>query len=139
MAPHLNRLRTITHIVLDMDGTIYLGSTLFDFTVPFLSTLKALGLRFSFVTNNNARSASQYVKHLAQMGVEADLGNIYTSAHATIEYLRKNLPDETPCPEPRASLAIDIVMMTHRIRLHDSAHLLGGGYGGAQNMPARDW
>lgn len=74
-----------------MDGTIYLGSTLFDFTVPFLSTLKALGLEFSFVTNNNARSASQYVQHLAKMGINADLGNIYTSAHATIEYLRKNL------------------------------------------------
>ena len=75
-----------------MDGTIYLGGTLFDFTVPFLSKLKALGLEFSFVTNNNARSASQYVKHLAQMGIDADLENLYTSAHATIEYLRKNLP-----------------------------------------------
>ena len=29
-------LRGIRHVALDMDGTIYMGSTLFPFTIPFL-------------------------------------------------------------------------------------------------------
>ena len=32
----LERLSHIRHVALDMDGTIYMGQSLFDFTPPFL-------------------------------------------------------------------------------------------------------
>ena len=38
-----SRLSKIKHLALDMDGTIYLGSTLFPFTLDFLSSMKENG------------------------------------------------------------------------------------------------
>jgi NagD protein len=80
------------HIVLDMDGTLYLGGTLFADTLPFLATLKRLGIGYSFVTNNCSRSRADYVTHLHEIGIEAQPEAIVTSAHATISYLRSTLP-----------------------------------------------
>ena len=34
------RLRRIRHVALDMDGTIYMGMSLFPFTKPFLAGLR---------------------------------------------------------------------------------------------------
>ena len=84
-------LSEIRHVVLDMDGTIYLGGTLFPETKPFLALLAELNMGYTFVTNNNSRSREQYVAHLQEMGISATAENMFTSAHATIHYLRHEL------------------------------------------------
>ncbi|MCC8171014.1 MAG: HAD-IIA family hydrolase [Parabacteroides sp.] len=84
----LVRLKGIKHIALDMDGTIYNGSTLFPFTNPFLNRLKRLGIKYSFLTNNPSKNVLGYLKHLEEMGVEAAPEEFYTSAQATIDYLK---------------------------------------------------
>lgn len=89
----MGRLREIRHIALDMDGTIYNGSTLFPFTVSFLEYLKSLGIGYSFLTNNPSKSTEDYKANLLNMGISAKKEEIYTSAVATIEYLRKNYPE----------------------------------------------
>lgn len=88
-----NALRKIRHIALDMDGTIYNGSTLFPFTVPFLSKLKEWNISYSFLTNNPTKSAGDYVEHLLSMGVPAQLSDMYTSAQATIDFIKLHHPD----------------------------------------------
>jgi NagD protein len=88
----LERLGKIKHIALDMDGTIYKGSTLFPYTAPFLARLKELGVGYSFLTNNPSKSTADYVKHLEKMGLSATADELYTSAHATINYLQIHLP-----------------------------------------------
>jgi NagD protein len=88
--PDLAKLR---HIVLDMDGTIYLGGTLFPFTLPFLSQLKQLGIGYTFVTNNCSHSRAEYVERLRGMGIRVEPESISTSAQATVYYLRSHLPD----------------------------------------------
>ncbi len=85
-------LSKIRHFVLDMDGTIYLGDTLFPHSRPFLSTLQQLGIGYSFVTNNCSRSRSQYATKLRGMGIEAAPETIWTSAHATVCHLRAARP-----------------------------------------------
>jgi NagD protein len=85
-------LAKIRHVVLDMDGTMYLGRTLFPETLPFLATLSRLGIGCSFVTNNCSRSRAEYIERFRQMGIEARPESIWTSAHASIFYLRANLP-----------------------------------------------
>ena len=87
------RLRQIKHVALDMDGTIYNGHTLFPFTNPFLARLKELGIGYSFLTNNPSKSVADYVVHLRKMGVEASEGDFYTSAQATIDFLRSERPE----------------------------------------------
>jgi NagD protein len=85
-------LAKIRHVVLDMDGTMYLGGTKFPETLPFLATLSRLGIGYSFVTNNCSRSRAEYIEHLLQMGIAARPESVWTSAHATIFYLRAKLP-----------------------------------------------
>jgi NagD protein len=85
-------LRDIHHVALDMDGTIYRGTTLFKTTAPFLALLSELGIGFTFITNNPSKSVPDYLKHLAQLGLSVSEYQIYTSTQATIEYLREQWP-----------------------------------------------
>ena len=85
-------LRRIKHVALDMDGTIYMGSTLFPFTVGFLEQLRRNGIGYSFLTNNPTRSVDDYLVKLKGLGIEASCDNVYTSALATIDYLKTNMP-----------------------------------------------
>lgn len=86
-------LKNIKHIALDMDGTIYNGSTLFPFTVPFLENLKKRGIGYSFLTNNPSKSTDDYLGHLEKMGIPANREEMYTSAKATVEYIKNHLPN----------------------------------------------
>lgn len=86
------RLRGIRHVALDMDGTIYMGMSLFYYTKPFLARLKQMGITYSFLTNNPSTSIADYLKKLAGMGIEATADEMYTTALATIDYLKTHLP-----------------------------------------------
>ena len=87
-----HRLQNIRHVALDMDGTIYKGNTVFDFTRPFLALLNELGIGYTFLTNNPSKNTSDYLSKLRSMGIEADETQLYTSTQATIEYLQANHP-----------------------------------------------
>lgn len=81
------RLRALAHVALDMDGTIYKGGTLFPWTKPFLAQLRALGIGYTFLTNNPSKSSADYLAHLHHLGVPATESELYTSAQATIDCL----------------------------------------------------
>lgn len=87
------RLAQLRHIVFDMDGTIYLGETLFQETIPFLARLRDLDVGYTFVTNNSSKSRAGYVHHLHEMGIVAPPDSVVTSAHATIHHIQKALPE----------------------------------------------
>jgi HAD superfamily hydrolase (TIGR01450 family) len=88
----IERLKKIKHVALDMDGTLYNGSTLFPYTVKFLADLKAAGIGYSFLTNNPSKSTDDYLKHLEKIGIPAIREEMYTSALATIDHLKTNYP-----------------------------------------------
>ena len=83
----------IKHVALDMDGTIYLGTKLFDWTPGFLKTLRDAGISYSFLTNNPTRSINDYVAKLQKMGIDATPEEIYTTTVATIDYIKINYPE----------------------------------------------
>ena len=87
------RLANIRHVALDMDGTIYMGMSLFDYTKPFLQSLREMGITYSFLTNNPSTSIPDYLKKLAGMGIEATEEEMYTTALATIDYIKTNYPE----------------------------------------------
>ncbi len=87
------RLGRIRHVALDMDGTIYMGMTLFDYTRPFLQRLRELGITYSFLTNNPSTSIADYLHKLEGMGIEATEEEMYTTALATIDYIRSHYPE----------------------------------------------
>ncbi len=82
----------IKHVALDMDGTIYMGSTLFPYTIPFLKTLTDNGIGYSFLTNNPTKSQADYLKRLESLGIHATANEMYTSAISTIEYIKVHYP-----------------------------------------------
>ena len=86
-------LSEIRHVVLDMDGTIYLGEKMFAPTLPFLSLLTELGIGSTFITNNCSRSRGEYVERLRGMGIDVLPDAVMTSAQATTHYLQEHLPD----------------------------------------------
>jgi NagD protein len=87
------RLQGIRHLALDMDGTIYKGGTLFPFTPGFLAAMRKLGIGYTFLTNNPSKSSADYLGHLAKLGIPATPDELYTSALATIDWLRTHHPD----------------------------------------------
>ena len=89
----LERLRTIAHVALDMDGTIYKGGTLFSCTLPFIAQMRELGIGCTFLTNNPSKSSADYLAHLRRMGLAATPDELYTSAQATIDCLRRRFPE----------------------------------------------
>lgn len=86
------KLSEIRHLALDMDGTIYLGSTLFPYTLKFLADMKEAGIGYSFLTNNPSRSVADYLKKLEGLGIQADEENMYTTSLAAIDYVKANYP-----------------------------------------------
>lgn len=83
----------IKHVALDMDGTIYLGSTLFPYTQAFLQTLRNNGISYSFLTNNPTKSSNDYLLKLQKLGIDATEEQMYTSSIATIDYIRMQYPE----------------------------------------------
>lgn len=93
LGPELKeRLRALKHLALDMDGTIYLGSRLFPFTIDFLNSMKEAGVGYSFLTNNPTKSVADYLAKLAGMGIVADEDNMYTTSLAAIDYIKRTYP-----------------------------------------------
>ena len=94
LTPELReRLSKIRHPALDMDGTIYLGSTLFPYTLKFLADMKEAGIGYSFLTNNPSRSVADYLKKLEGLGIQADEENMYTTSLAAIDYIKTHYPE----------------------------------------------
>jgi HAD superfamily hydrolase (TIGR01450 family) len=85
-------LKNVKALLLDLDGTLYLGNRLFDWTPPFLATLRDLGLRRIFMTNNSSRNAAGYTEKLRRLGVDAEPQEIITSGQSAALYLREQ-PD----------------------------------------------
>lgn len=88
----LKRLAKIKHVALDMDGTIYMGKTLFPFTNKVLEGFTEHGIGYSFLTNNPTSSVQAYIDKLHKMGIECTPDNMYTTSLASIDYIKAHYP-----------------------------------------------
>ena len=82
-------IRNMRLFLFDMDGTLYLGDRLYDFTIELLDTIKKTGGRYLFMTNNSSKSVEDYIKKLAKFGISATREDFITSSQATAYYLHK--------------------------------------------------
>ncbi|AYW45636.1 TIGR01457 family HAD-type hydrolase [Tetragenococcus koreensis] len=75
--------------LVDMDGTIYLGSKPIPAGKRFVDTLQEKGLPFLFVTNNTTKSPETVQKRLAdEFNIQVGTDLIYTASLATIDYMK---------------------------------------------------
>ncbi|MBE6957288.1 MAG: HAD-IIA family hydrolase [Ruminococcaceae bacterium] len=87
MSHNLNDMQLF---LFDMDGTLYLGDRLYDFTIELLDTIKKTGRTYLFMTNNSSKSVADYIKKLAKLGISATREDFITSSQATAYYLHKH-------------------------------------------------
>ncbi len=85
----MKNLKNKKLFLLDMDGTIYLDTELFDGTIDFLEYVKSIGGRYMFVTNNSSKSVDKYIEKLASLGINSTTEDFLTSTNATITHLKK--------------------------------------------------
>jgi len=71
---------------------VYMGMSLFPYTKPFLEGLKELGIGYSFLTNNPSKSIADYLHKLETLGIHATREEMYTTALATIDYIKQHYP-----------------------------------------------
>ena len=86
-------LNSIRLYLFDMDGTLYLGDRLFDFTIELLETIRITGRKYLFMTNNSSKSVEDYIKKLEKLGISATREDFITSSQATAYYLKHNFPN----------------------------------------------
>ena len=96
--------------LLDMDGTIYNEDTLFPGTIPFLEAIRAQGGRYMFITNNSSRSVVDYVKKMDRLGIPTCEDDFFTSAQATVLWLKQNHPGAKVYCQGTRSLVNELVV-----------------------------
>lgn len=81
--------------LLDMDGTVYLGTRWIEGAREFLDKILATGREYAFVTNNSTKDTSAYLEKLSNMGLVTEGKRIIISSHATAQYLAAHFPGKT--------------------------------------------
>lgn len=84
------RIKEIKLYLFDMDGTLYLGDRLYDFTPSLLEAIRKNGGKYMFMTNNSSKSVFDYIKKLDRLGIKAEYEDFITSSQATSYYLEKH-------------------------------------------------
>ncbi len=90
----MNRIKNVKLFLFDMDGTLYLGNNLFDFTKELLSVIKENGGRYMFMTNNSSKSVADYIIKLDKHGIKAEYDDFITSSQATSYFIKNNFSNE---------------------------------------------
>jgi glycerol-1-phosphatase len=79
-------LTAYDHVLLDLDGTVWVADQVTPGAPEALAELRAAGKAIMFVTNDAARSPEEYVRKLWSLGLKASLEEIVTVG-AAIQFL----------------------------------------------------
>jgi 4-nitrophenyl phosphatase len=85
-------LATVTHLIIDMDGVLYLGDQPMPCLREFFAFLRQRPIKFILATNNSTRTPQEYVNKLARMGVTVYPEEILVSGQATARFLAREYP-----------------------------------------------
>ncbi|MDQ4035199.1 MAG: HAD-IIA family hydrolase [Chloroflexota bacterium] len=80
-------------VIFDLDGVVYRGHEPIAGARELIDALHACGVAVRFATNNSMVAREGYVERLAGMGITTAVDEIVTSTSATIEHLRRHVPD----------------------------------------------
>ena len=82
-------LATVTQLIIDMDGVLYLGDQPMPCLREFFAFLRQRPIKFILATNNSTRTPQEYVNKLARMGVIVYPEEILVSGQATARFLAR--------------------------------------------------
>ena len=81
--------------LIDMDGVIYRGSEPIPGAAEFIAWLQEEDVPYLFLTNNSTYTPLDVVVKLKKFGIESSVDHVFTSAMATAEFVRQQLPNGT--------------------------------------------
>ncbi|KAF1305844.1 TIGR01457 family HAD-type hydrolase [Enterococcus saccharolyticus] len=77
--------------LIDLDGTIYLGSQPIPAGKRFVEALQQRNLPFLFVTNNTTKAPEMVVQRLAnEFDIHVSAEHVYTASLATIDFMKED-------------------------------------------------
>ena len=79
----------IKGVILDLDGTVYLGKEEVPGAARFIAYLRQSGIKYLFVTNRANRTPTVVAEHLCTYGIPCTENDVLTSAQATVQYLKR--------------------------------------------------
>lgn len=86
-------IRDAEAFIFDMDGVLYRGKQALPGVNEIIAALEARGLPYLLATNNSTATPADYVRRMAEYGVAVTESHLQTSATATRDYLKRELPD----------------------------------------------
>ncbi len=78
-------------VILDLDGTVYVGSQLTPGAKEGIETLRRLGFKIMFLTNNSMVSRRMIIKKLEDMNIEVRTEEVLNSGAASAIYLKRKM------------------------------------------------
>jgi HAD superfamily hydrolase (TIGR01450 family) len=91
-------LDEVESVVLDLDGTVYLGDAALPGAARAVDELRAAGKRIVFCSNNPTKSPDDYAAKLTRLGIPADPTHVFTSLAATVRWVRSRMPGAAVFP-----------------------------------------
>lgn len=85
----LERERAVAYdgLIVDLDGVVWLGGDAIEGAVEAVATMRALGTRIIFLTNDPQRSREEHAARLTAIGIPATAADLMTSSAATARFL----------------------------------------------------
>lgn len=77
----------VSGVLLDMDGTVYLGDDSIEGAADFIKRLKDADIPYAFITNNSSNTRNFYYQRLRRLGFPVAEDSVITSAVAAAEYI----------------------------------------------------
>ena len=90
MSQHF-RLGNIRALIVDIDGTLFRGPIPLPGLLRLFTFLQSRGMQFVVVSNNATKTAAEYQRRLADLGIPIQMDQILTAAAATASYLTGEL------------------------------------------------
>lgn len=78
--------------IFDLDGTVYLGDALLPTAATTITTLRELGRRTVFLSNNPTRGREEYADRLTRLGLPTPAADVVNSSLVMVNFLRRHLP-----------------------------------------------
>jgi arabinose operon protein AraL len=108
--------------IFDLDGTVFLGNALLPTAGETISTLRRLGHRTVFLSNNPTHSREEYAAKLTRLGLPTPLEDIINSSVVMVTFLRRNhrgarlfvVGEEPLCAELRTA-GFELTDEPHRV------------------------
>ncbi|MEM1964519.1 MAG: HAD-IIA family hydrolase [Candidatus Caldarchaeum sp.] len=109
------KLKNVKGLVLDLDGCVYVGNTPVEGAAEALRTLRDMGVKLVFLTNNSTLTRKQYVEKLSRMGIDAAETEVLTSGVVAAKFIKNRRKGVNILPVAEEGFTAEAVALGLRI------------------------